>query len=197
MATLVGSPQGTTCSGACCLHDRAGAATTHVFRAARNQRTPLRRDHVEALADVLADLRHGAATARAERSPSHPAASGQASSRDCDESLDPSRSALRDPPRLSPARRPGCLARSPRLRAASDTDLVAASRTSRKLVASQFAENDLQLTPPPPTPVPPDARSKPPAFAPQAPSGVRFRRAGPRYSWAVFERIGPHVSRSK
>lgn len=49
------------------LHDRARAVGTDVFRAARDQHPPLRRDHVEAFADVLADLRHGAATARTER----------------------------------------------------------------------------------------------------------------------------------
>ena len=38
------------------LHDRARAAATDVFRAARDQHAPLRRDHVEAFADVLADL---------------------------------------------------------------------------------------------------------------------------------------------
>lgn len=44
----------------------SGAA--FVFRsAACDQHAPLRRDHVEALADVLADLRHGAATARTQR----------------------------------------------------------------------------------------------------------------------------------
>src|SRR5437773_1253382 len=53
------------------------AAATDVFRAARDQHPPLRRDHVEAFADVLADLRHGAATARTERArglddPFHP-----------------------------------------------------------------------------------------------------------------------------
>src|SRR5262249_43315329 len=60
-----------------CLHDSARAATADVFRAARDQNPPLRRDHVEAFADVLADLRHGAATARTERArrlddPLHP-----------------------------------------------------------------------------------------------------------------------------
>lgn len=49
------------------LHDRARAVATDVFRAARDQHPPLRRDHVEAFADVLADLRHGAATARTQR----------------------------------------------------------------------------------------------------------------------------------
>ena len=49
------------------LHDRARAAATDVFRAARDQHAPLRRDHIEAFADVLADFRHGAATARTER----------------------------------------------------------------------------------------------------------------------------------
>ena len=49
------------------LHNGARAAATDVFRAACNQHAPLRRDHVEALADVLADLRHGATTARAKR----------------------------------------------------------------------------------------------------------------------------------
>lgn len=49
------------------LHDRARAVATDVFRAARDQHLPLRRDHVEAFADVLADLRHGATTARTER----------------------------------------------------------------------------------------------------------------------------------
>jgi hypothetical protein len=49
------------------LHDRARAAAADVFRAARDQHAPLRRDHIEAFADVLADFRHGAATARTER----------------------------------------------------------------------------------------------------------------------------------
>lgn len=49
------------------LHDRARAAAADVFRPARDQHAPLRRDHIEASADVLADLRHGAATARTER----------------------------------------------------------------------------------------------------------------------------------
>ncbi|MET4751141.1 hypothetical protein ABIB08_005503 [Bradyrhizobium sp. RT11b] len=49
------------------LRERARAAAADVFRAACDQHAPLRRDHVEALADVLADLRHGAATARTER----------------------------------------------------------------------------------------------------------------------------------
>src|SRR6516162_2681753 len=60
-----------------CLHDSARAATADVFRAARDQNPPLRRDHVEAFADVLADLRHDTATARTERArrlndPLHP-----------------------------------------------------------------------------------------------------------------------------
>ncbi|MDA9513095.1 hypothetical protein XI04_08505 [Bradyrhizobium sp. CCBAU 11430] len=46
------------------LHDGARTAATDVFRAARDQHAPLCRDHVKALADVLADLHHGAATAR-------------------------------------------------------------------------------------------------------------------------------------
>src|SRR3954465_11568660 len=46
------------------LHDGARAAATDIFRAARDQHAPLRRDHVKTLADVLAYLRHGAATAR-------------------------------------------------------------------------------------------------------------------------------------
>ncbi len=64
------------------LHDGARAAATDVFRAARDQHAPLRRDHVKALADVFADLRHGAATARAERArrlddPLHPRQMGR------------------------------------------------------------------------------------------------------------------------
>lgn len=49
------------------LHDRARTAATDVFRATRDQHPPLRWDHIEAFADVLANLRHGAATARTER----------------------------------------------------------------------------------------------------------------------------------
>ena len=59
------------------LHDRARAAAAGVFRATRDEHAPLRRDHVETLAHVLADLRHDAATARTERArrlddPLHP-----------------------------------------------------------------------------------------------------------------------------
>jgi hypothetical protein len=46
------------------LNDRAGATAAGVFRATRDQHPPLRRDHVETLARILADLRHGAAPAR-------------------------------------------------------------------------------------------------------------------------------------
>jgi len=56
----------------------------------------LRRHHVEAFADILADLRHGAATALTERArrlddPLHPRQNAQAGRRDCDDGLDPAR----------------------------------------------------------------------------------------------------------
>lgn len=60
------------------LHDGARAATADVFRAARHQHPPLRRDYIELLADILSDLRHrAAAAARTERArglddPLHP-----------------------------------------------------------------------------------------------------------------------------
>ena len=64
------------------LHHRARAATASVFRAARDQHAPLRRDHVQPFAHVLADLRHLAATARAQRAfglddPLHPRQMGR------------------------------------------------------------------------------------------------------------------------
>src|SRR3954470_9935849 len=49
------------------LYERARAAATDIFPGARDQHATLRRDHVKTLADVLADLRHGPATARAKR----------------------------------------------------------------------------------------------------------------------------------
>ena len=59
------------------LHHRPRAAAAGVPRAARHQHPQLRRHHVEPLGDVLADLRHLAAAAGAERArgldhPLHP-----------------------------------------------------------------------------------------------------------------------------
>lgn len=56
---------------------------------------PLRRNQPEAFADVLADLRHGAATERARRLNDLPhEANEQASGPDCDDRLDPIRRAI-------------------------------------------------------------------------------------------------------
>src|SRR5919106_972771 len=48
------------------LHNRARAAPTGIFRPPGNKHPQLRRDHVEALRDVLTDLRHLTAAARAK-----------------------------------------------------------------------------------------------------------------------------------
>jgi hypothetical protein len=59
------------------LNDRARAAAASIFWTTCDQHAPLRRDHVETLADVFADLRHRAAAAGTQRArrlddPLHP-----------------------------------------------------------------------------------------------------------------------------
>ena len=49
-----------------CLHDRTRATPAGVFRPPGDKHAQLRRDHVEALRDIFADLRHRAAAARAK-----------------------------------------------------------------------------------------------------------------------------------
>ncbi|MGY2936263.1 hypothetical protein ACVWZ6_005865 [Bradyrhizobium sp. GM6.1] len=136
------------------LHDGAGAAATDVFWAACDQHAPLRRDHVEALADVLADLRHGAATARAKRTrrlddPFHPRQMGRQAAAIAMRTL------IRRAPRSALDHSLGSL-----LRRVQDAlrDLHVFQRQviliwpqllgrRAELLASQFAENDLQPTP--------------------------------------------------
>lgn len=114
----------------------------------------LRRDHVEALADVLADLRHGAVTARTERArrlddPFHPRQMGRQAAA----------IAMRTLIRIAPRSALDDLLGS-FLRRVQDAlrDLHVFERQviliwsqllglRAELVASQFAENDLQPTP--------------------------------------------------
>ena len=124
------------------------------FWAACDQHAPLRRDHVEALADVLADLRHGTATARAKRTrrlddPLHPRQMGRQAAAIAMRTL------IRISPRSALDHRLGSL-----LRGIQDAlrDLHVFERQmiliwsqllgfGAKPVTPQFAENHLQPTP--------------------------------------------------
>ena len=155
------------------LHHRPRAAAAGILRAARHQHPQLRRHHVEPLGDVLADLRHLAAAAGAERA------------RGLDHPLDP-RQMRRQLAAVAPGRRgAGRLALEGRRRlllggvehALGELDIL---EREAELVGAQLLGLRAELLAPqvgedrpPAGAVPPPSPPAPPASAPAAPSGAR------------------------